>query len=386
MGGPPPSTAGEPVKIGEINSYGAVPGFTMAYRNGWRMAVDEINASGGVLDGRPIEVVSRDDGGKLSQALAYARELVGKEGVSLIFGGVLSHVGAGLAAFAKENKIVFLAAETMTDDLVWSKGNRYTFHLPPGAYMQAAMLAEQAAKLPAKRWATVAPDFDFGRSVTENFETLLRRKRPDVQFVAQQWTPLGALDPEPVVAALGVAKPDAIFNATFGSDLAKLIRAGKAKDLFKKRTVVSVLTGQPELLDGLTADAPEGWLVTGYPWYDIASVEHRKFVEAYEAMFNEEPCLSALLGYVAIKAAVQALARAGDTDPEKLVTAFEDLTVASPVGPIAFRQTDHQATLGSWVGRIALKDGGGTMVDWVYDDGANYLPSPDDVRKWRPSE
>lgn len=381
-----PAPAADPVRIGEINSYGVIPAFTVPYRNGWQLAVDEINKNGGVLGGRKLEVLSRDDGGKTSQALAAAAELTEREGAVMLTGSFLSQIGLALADFAKQRKVVFLAAQPFTDDLVWAHGNRYTFRMRTSSYMQAAMLAEQAAKLPAKRWVTVAPDYEFGRSVVANFEKLLRAKRPDVVFVFEQWQPLGALDGEATVQSLERTKPDAIFNATFGSDLGKLVHEGGARGLFTKRAVVSVLTGEPEILDVLADEAPEGWIVTGYPWYDIKEAEHRKFIDAYVAAYDEDPRMAALVGYETMKALAAALDKAGSTDTNKLIAALEDLTFPSPVGPVSFRKSDHQATLGSWVGKTSLRDGGGIMIDWSYADGAKYQPSADEVRKLRATD
>lgn len=381
-----PASAADSIRIGEINSYSAIPAFTEPYRNGWQLAVDEINRNGGILGGRKLEILSRDDGGKSAQAVAIATELTSRDGAVLVIGSVLTHVGLALADFAKQKKVIFLATETLSDDLVWAQGNRYTFRLRPGTYMQSAMLAERAAKLPAKRWVTVAPDYEFGRSFVANFETLLKAKRPDVIFVSEQWPPLGALDPDSTIQALEQTKPDAIFNATFGSDLGKLVHEGNARGLFKKRSVVSVLTGEPEFLDVLADEAPEGWIVTGYPWYDIKDPDHRKFVDAYMAAYNEDPRMAALIGYEAIKAVAAALEKAGGTETDKLIAAFEDLSFPSPIGPLSFRRIDHQATLGSWVGKTGLRDGAGVMVDWTYADGAKYQPSAEDVRKWRTAE
>ncbi|MEM6903703.1 MAG: ABC transporter substrate-binding protein, partial [Pseudomonadota bacterium] len=65
---PAPIQAAEPVIIGELNSYTRLPAFTEPYRKGWQLALDEINQSGGVLGGRPLEVISRDDGGTPADA------------------------------------------------------------------------------------------------------------------------------------------------------------------------------------------------------------------------------------------------------------------------------------------------------------------------------
>ena len=154
-----------PIRIGEINSYSTIPQFTLPYKLGWQLAVDEANAAGGLL-GRRIEVISRYDAGKPEDAIRLATELMTNEKVALITGTFLSNVGLAVADFALRNRIVFVAAEPLTDALVWEKGNRYTFRLRPSTYMQSAMLVEEAAKLPAKRWAIIAPNYEYGQSAS----------------------------------------------------------------------------------------------------------------------------------------------------------------------------------------------------------------------------
>ena len=87
-----------------------------------------------------------------------------------------------------------------------------------------------------------------------------------------------------------------------------------------------------------------------------------------------------------IKAAAAILAKANSTDPEKLIAATEDLSMPSPFGEITFRKIDHQSTLGAYVGKTALKDGKGVMVDSVYRKGADYLPGDAEVEKLRPKD
>jgi len=378
-----PAGAAEPIRIGEINSYSGLPAFTLPYRNGWQLALAQINERGGVL-GRPLEVISRDDGGKPGDALTAANELVARENVVLLMGGFFSHVGLALADFANQKRILYIAAEPLTDALVWEKGNRYTFRLRPSVSMQAAMLAEEAAKWPAKRWASVAPNYEYGKSAVAAFRAAMAKKRPDVEWVAEQWPTQNKIDAGPTVQALAQANPEAIFNVTFGADLAQFVREGETRGLFKGREVVSLLTGEPEYLDPLKGEAPVGWLVTGYPWYAIEATAHKAFLEAYQAKFNDYPRLGSVVGYAAMQAVAAIIAKAGSTDTEKMIAAAEGIVVETPLGPVIFRAADHQATMGAFVGRTALKDGKGVMVDWHYADGANYLPSAEEVKKLRP--
>ena len=241
------------IKIGEINSYSLLPAFTEPYRKGWQLAVEEINAAGGI-NGKKLVVVSKDDGGKPADAQTAANELVSSENVAMLTGTFLSNIGLAVTDFANQKKVFFLAAEPLTDAITWSKGNRYTFRLRPSNYMQAAMLVEEAAKLPAKRWATIAPNYEYGQSAVAVFKKLMSEKRPDIQWVDEQWPPQGKIDAGPVVQAVAAANPEAILNVTFGADLVKLVREGNTRGLFKDRAVVSL----PHRRAGISRSAEGG--------------------------------------------------------------------------------------------------------------------------------
>ena len=374
-----------PIKIGEINSYSTIPQFTLPYRQGWQLAVEEINVAGGLL-GRKVEVVSRDDAGKPEEALRHAIELTSKENVDVLAGGFLSNVGLALADHAHKNKRVFIASEPLADAIVWEKGNRYTFRLRPSTYMQAAMLVEEAAKLPAKRWATIAPNYEYGQSAVASFKELLKAKRPDVEFVSEQWPALGKLEAGTTLQATMQSKPDAIFNVTFGADLAKLVREGNQRSIFPKTPVVSLLSGEPEYLDILKDETPKGWIVTGYPWDQIDSREHASFAANYYRRFKENPKVGSVVGYATMQAIFAAIKKANSTDNEKLVTALRGLKFSTPFGPAEFRAVDHQSTMGAYVGKLDLRGNKGTMVQWRYADGKAYLPSDAYVKARRPAE
>ena len=374
-----------PIRIGEINSYSTIPQFTIPYRMGWQLAVEEANAAGGVL-GRRIEVISRDDAGKPEDAIRLATELVASEKVALLAGTFLSNVGLAVADFALRSKVLFVAAEPLTDAMVWEKGNRYTFRLRPSTYMQSAMLVDEAEKLPAKRWAVIAPNYEYGQSAVASFKALLKARRPDVEFVAEQWPALGKLEAASTVQAILAARPEAIFNVTFGADLPRLVREGNLRGLFPRVPVVSLLSGEPEYLDVLKDETPKGWIVTGYPWDQIATPEHAKFFNAYYKRFNDNPRLGSVVGYSTFTAIFEALKKAKSTDTEQMIAAMRGLAWTTPFGPVVFRRVDHQSTMGAFVGKLDVRGGKGTMVDWRYADGANFLPPEAEAAKRRPAE
>ncbi len=382
-----PAHAQGVIKIGEINSYKAQPAFLEPYKKGMDLAVEEINAKGGI-NGKKLELITRDDNGSPGDTVRMAEELVSREKVDLLAGAFLSNTGMALADFAKQKKFFYLAGEPLTDKMTWQGGNQYTFRLRPGTYMQAAMLVPEAVKLKKKRWAIVYPNYEYGQSATAAFKQLLKAAQPDVEFVAEQATPLGKVDAGSVVQALADAKPDAIFNVLFGADLSRFVREGNTRGLFKERAVISVLTGEPEYLDPLRDEAPNGWIVTGYPWYGIQTPEHKAFFLAYHGKYKDYPRLGSVVGYSMIMSAAAGIAKAKGTESDKLVAAFKGLQVSSPFGKITYRAEDHQSTMGAFVGKTKNEGGKGVMVDYVYLDGADarFQPSAADIKKSRTAD
>lgn len=375
------------IKIGEINSYKAQPAFLEPYKKGMELAVEQVNAAGGV-GGKKLQLIVRDDNATPGDAVRAAEELYTREKIDVLTGSFLSHVGLALTDYAKQKKRFFLASEPLTDKIVWADGNHYTYRLRGSTYMQTAMLVEEALKLKKKRWAIVYPNYEYGQSAIATFKTLMKAKQPDIEFVAEQAPALGKIDAGSVVQALADAKPDAIFNVLFATDLGKFVREGNTRGLFKGREVVGLLTAEPEYLDPLKQEAPVGWTVTGYPWYSIKTPEHAAFLKAYQAKYKDYPRLGTIVGYNAIQSIAAGLRKThGDPDTEKLIAAFKGLEVSTPFGPITYRAQDNQSTMGAYVGKTAYDEKlkRGVLVNYHYADGKNYQPSDEEVKKLRPA-
>jgi branched-chain amino acid transport system substrate-binding protein len=370
------------IRIGELNSYKTFAAFLEPYKKGMELALEEINRAGGI-NGRKLELVSREDGGNPGDAVRVAEELISREKVVLLTGTFASNVGLAVSNLAAQRKIVFIAAEPLTDKIVWENGNRYTFRLRASTYMQTAMLIPEAVKLKKARWAIVYPNYEYGQSATASFKKLLSQAQPGVQFVGEQAPPLGKIDAGAVVQALIDAKPEAIFSSLFAADLQKFVREGNLRGLFKSTVVFNLLGGEPEYLDPLKEETPEGWWVTGYPWSEIKTPAHQKFLDAYRKKWTDYPRLGSVVGYAAIYSAANALRKARGTDTEKLIAALKGLEMDTPFGPIVYRAVDHQSTMGAYVGQLSAKGGKGRMVNWRFADGANFLPPFEEVRLLR---
>jgi len=376
------SAFGQTVKIGELNSYKVFAAFLEPYKKGMELALEEVNASGGVL-GRKLELVVRDDGGTPGDAVRVAEELIAREKVNILMGTFASHVGLAVANLAAQRKVLFVASEPLTDKIVWENGNRYTFRLRPSTYMQTAMLVPEAAKLKKKRWAVVYPNYEYGQSATASFKKLLKQAQPDAEFVAEQAPALGKIDAGAVVQALAEAKPDAIFSSLFAADLQKFVREGNTRGLFRNTVVFNLLAGEPEYLDTLKDETPEGWWVTGYPWSEIHTPEHKAFRDAYQKRWKDYPRQGSVVGYTAVHAAAEAFKKANSVETEKLIEALKGLQMQTPFGSVTWRAIDHQSTMGAYVGQLAKKSGKGAMVNWRYADGAKFQPPDQEIRALR---
>ena len=370
----PAMAQGEPVKVGELNSYSRMAAFAVPYRNGMQLAQDEINAKGGVLGGRKLEIVFRDDGSTPGDAVRVAEELLTRENVSFLAGTFLSNVGLAVADFANQKKVLFLATEPLTDAITMGAGNKYTYRVRPSTFMQTKMLVDAIKAKGVKKWAIVAPNYEYGQSAATNFKKLINAATPDAEIVGEQFPALGKIDAGATVAALESLKPDGIFNVLFGADLTTFVREGNTRGLFEKRTVASLLTGEPEYLIPLGEETPEGWIVTGYPWDQITDAPHKAFIDAYRAKFNDTPRLGSFLGYSVGYMMRDLLEKAGSTDTEKLIATLKgDFKFTSVAGPVAIRALDQQSTMGAWVGETTKQGKAGAMKTWKYEDGAKYL-------------
>jgi branched-chain amino acid transport system substrate-binding protein len=255
----------------------------------------------------------------------------------------------------------------------------------PNTHSQGVMLADRAAKLPYRRWAAIGPNYEYGRRAWETFWGRLRERKPDVQAVGEHWPTLGKIDPGVYVSALLGQQPEAVFLSLFGSDWLAFAREAGKRGLFPNTFAAGMLLGEPEYLEPLKLEAPEGMLVTGYPWYDLQSPAHAAFARRLQQRTGHTPVVGSLVGYITFQAIFAGIRKAGSLDTEAVIGALEGLSVDTPIGPIGFRPFDHQSTMGTWVGTTKrdIRRGIGVMTDWEYVPGERVLPSEAEVKRLR---
>ena len=203
--------AAEPIKIGSLFAYSTAPEWGKNYDNGAMMAINEINETGGVL-GREFLFVNRDSKLDVAEIVKVTDDLNYRENIDIYTGTLGANTSLALSEWAKHNKKFFLVTITCSDDLVWERGNDHTFKLHPQCSSLAKMLADEAAKIGATRWAYVGFIGDYPEEVLKHFRERLDTLQPDVEWVEEIRSPIFKFEPGPSINLLRKAKPEAVLN------------------------------------------------------------------------------------------------------------------------------------------------------------------------------
>jgi len=377
-----PATAQNAIKVGvpmPLSGPAALYGEPAV--KGMRMFVEETNAQGGVL-GKKIELVVRDSKASADEAVRMSREMILKEDVQFLVGTLTSAEGPAVSTIAKENKIILIAPIPKTDQLTAEKNlHPYVFRTAANTTMEGRSVAEIIATWKdVKKVATIAHDYAYGQDVAKAFVDHIKRLRPDVEIVDQQWPKLGEADYTPFINAQMAKKPDAVFSAMWGGHFVTWAKQAKPLgffDLVHNRVVNGGEGGSVEATRALGPDYPFGiWANT----YDLASYAgqseaHKQYIERLKAFTNEDPPSTwPVTTYVAMQFLVEGIKKAGSVDSDKVAKALLDLTIDTPIGKQTLRALDHQADRGQFYGKMVKgADGNAIMTEVTYVDPRPFM-------------
>ncbi|WP_293173852.1 ABC transporter substrate-binding protein [Oceanithermus sp.] len=337
--------AAEPIKIGAMYILsGNFANYGTASKQGVQLAVEEINARGGIL-GRPVEVIFVDHG-KPDQAVREAKRLILENKVDFLFGIDSSSVSLAVAPVANEYKVPLIVTHAATPRLT-EMCLPYVFRTSNNARMDSWAAAAFAAKQPYKRWANIGPDYEFGRVSWEDFITRLKELKPDVEVVSEQWPKFGSSDYSSYITALMRAKPEAVFSSLWGGDFVSFGKQAIPFGFFKTiKFYVNPTGGALQALEPLGKSAPEGLLVSARYWFLYPETDANKaFVEKFHEKFGDYPSYNAGEAYSGMMMLAAAIEKAGSTDPDAVKAAFEadgGLKFESIEGLKWMRPADHQ--------------------------------------------
>jgi len=360
-----PAVAEDTIKIGfPMPLSGPASVYGVPVTKGAEMAVQEINAKGGVL-GRKLELLERDSKASADEAVRLARELIIKNNVDFLVGTLTSAEAPAVSTIAKENQIVFIAPTSKTIQLT-SPANLhpYVFRFASNTDIDGRSGASIIAGWrDVKRIATIAPDYAYGRDAIAAFVDFIKKARPDMEIIDQQWPKLGQSDYTPFITAQLAKQPEAIFCDVFGGDFVTLTKQAAPLGYFKainNRLVDSGEVGSTDEALALGADYPYGIWANAYDpviWAENEPPEHKVFSENLKSFLNEKYASGwAIMGYSPIYALVEGIKKAGSTNSDKVAQALAGLTFDTPVGKRTFNAKTHETEMGEFWGQMIKDD------------------------------
>jgi len=376
-----------PIKVGIVDTYtGPATTYTYDVRDAFKLALDEVNAKGGVVGGRKIEFTTRDDKFKVDLALSAAKELVMNEKVDILMGTINSAGALAVSEYCKAEKIPFLVTFSKSDKVTGEKGHRYVFSVTENTAMIGKAAAVGLAKRPFLKYWIAGDDYEYGHALADGVWGNLKKIKPRVELLGQSWWKLGEPELTPYLTAIAAAKPDAVIFATGGASMVNAMKAAKATGFAEKIPMFLHTATELSTLAPLGLDAPEKVLGTSnYHFYYPDTPRNKAFAKAFKDAYKREPKVGALYGYIAAHFIIQGLAKAGRMDREKLIDALEGMKVDTPVGEVEMRAFDHQAMLPMFMGVTRRAEGYPFLIagDLITIPAAEVMPSIDDVKKAR---
>jgi branched-chain amino acid transport system substrate-binding protein len=326
-------------------------------KQGVELAVDEVNASGGIL-GRKVQAVFEDEAGKPDVGIRVVRKLVYDDSVDAVFGLDSSGTAEGVVPVMAELETPLVITHAASPHVTGDRCNAWTFRISLSEPQNLAMASTIAAEGKARRWTTVGPDYAFGHESWEYFKDYLSKKKPGVTFVADAdaaFPPTKTTDFSPYITKVMASDADGILVSLWGGNLIDFVKQAGELGLFKSsKQILLTLGAATEVLTALGDRMPTGvWVGTRYWFLAGDSKLNKAFVENFRKRFGVYPSYNAHGAYAAVLVYKAAAEKAGSTDKAALAKALSGLSVEVPLGRITIRPEDHQALQdGTW-GRTA---------------------------------
>jgi len=379
--------AAKPYKIGSLQPLsGTAASGGVTALVGLQMAVDRINASGGI-NGRPIEIVVADDESKPDVARRKAEKLVVEDNIDVQVGGFLSNICLACMPVWEEAKVVNMISVCLDTTLTTTKCNRYSFRPFDYAPAQAVAFAPYLVNKLGKKWHLAYADYAWGQSTRDAYAAEI--KKAGGEIVGTTGIPLGTADMTPFLSKIS-GDFDGLFGIFFGKDGITIGNQAYDLGLTKKYKwagdgAVAESTNLPALGSKI-----EGFVgINRYlPVFDppLNTPAHRKFFDDAVARLKKvDPSGPLPDRYVqsnyeamnALKIGMEKSGFQGRQDTDKLIAALEGLEMKEgddfPQGDKLLRKEDHQAFLREFI--FDIKDGKHRILETVAKDKTLYAPA-----------
>jgi branched-chain amino acid transport system substrate-binding protein len=342
----PAQAAEKPIKIGVVFIMsGPMGGYGKHGRQAVLMALDEINAQGGVL-GRKVEALFEDDHLKADEGIRIVKKFINEDQVDFIIGPTSSGVALALADVVQEHKKILVLTQSAANSLTDAKFNPYLFSTLSNAMMHSRAGAYFVADKPYKRWMNIGPDYSYGKESWNSFIGKLKELKPEVEVVGELWPKLLEKDFTPFIQKIIEAKPDAVWSSLWGNDAVNFVKQALPTGVFNSVKFAFTDGAALETLIPLGKSLPDGVYVASRYFFTTPDTPlNRNFVKTYTERFKEYPDYMAQETYAGVYFLKAAVERARTTDNEKVIEAVEREPLAweTPEGWKIMRAADHAA-------------------------------------------
>jgi branched-chain amino acid transport system substrate-binding protein len=352
--------AQEPIRIGAmypLTGGGAIYGVpAMA---GHQLAVDELNAKGGIM-GRKVESIERDDKMNPSAASATMKELITKDKVHLVVGGLSSAVGLGMSEVSKQEKVVYIATIPKTVQLTSDKLHKYVFRTASNTDLEGDTMARLAGQYKLSKICHLQLDYAYGHDLETGILKALPKYAPDAKVVLTLKPKLNATDFNAFIPQVMAAGCDGVLSGLWGPHFVSWVKQASPLGFFDKiKWISGGEIAAHEIAGELKGEYPDNVISNTYElWYHAVDDSHKAFQAALAKKLNtpETPQWS-LLGYNGVMFAAAAIEKAKSLDADKMAEALEGMTIRTPVGPLTIDAKTHQANTGQFWGPMVKKPG-----------------------------
>jgi len=332
----------EPVTLGAIEILtGPASRYGVPIMRGFQLALDDINASGGVLKTRKLAIDFEDSGGNKEQAVNAARQLIGSEKVPMILGPTLSTEMFAVGPIANERHIPILGTSTTANGITAIGPYVFRTSLPEADVVPVTLRAAQV-KFGIKKVAIMYGNDDaFTKSGYDVMKAALDKL--GIEIVTTETFGAKDTDFSAQLTKIKSLGPDAVVVSALVEAASGILLEARAQGFPANIRFIGGNGFNSPTLGEIAGDAADGTLV-GSPWFiGKADPVNQKFVADYRAKFKDEPDQFAAQAYDALHIVAAAINAAGSTDPEKIKDSLIKVTYTGVTGPFAFTDSRDPA-------------------------------------------
>ena len=323
---------------------------------GCELAVEQINAKGGIL-GRKAELLSEDStSGDAGTAVQKARKLIERDKVNFLLGNVNSALTLAMAQVANEKGVLHMVTGGHTDAVTGSSCHWNVFRICNTTQMEANAVTPALIKTAGKKWYYITPDYAFGHTLQAGLEKACAKAGG--QKMGGDLTPLGTTDFSSYLIKAQAAKPDVIVFLTQGDDMINALKQAVQFGLDKRFHLAG---GQQELeaLEGLPPEARIGTWVFEWYWNQPGVPHVAEFVAAIKKKTGRVPTARTWFGFASAWSCALAANNAKSLDTLKMAKALQNMKLPPEVAlmPDApfFRANQNQLIPNLFVGHAQSK-------------------------------